>query len=59
MTTLWKRSKQMTQPPHFGRVSQQREPAPKADTAAQAVRAAQFERQDVTKRLGQRAVVRG
>ena len=59
MTTLWKRSKQMTQPPHFGRVSQQREPTPKADAAARAVRESQFKRQDVTKRLGQRAVVRG
>lgn len=57
--SLWNRKRPMNQPPHFGRVSQQREPAPKADTAAQAVRAAQFERQDVTKRLGQRAVVRG
>ena len=59
MSTLWPRNKPLVQPPHFGRVGQQREPAPKADTAAQAVRAAQFERQDVTKRLGQRAVVRG
>lgn len=57
--SLWNRKRPLNQPPGFRQVGQQREAAPKADTAAQAVRAAQFERQDVTKRLGQRAVVRG
>ena len=59
MSTLWPRTKPLVQPPHFGRVGQQREPTPKADAAARAVRESQFKRQDVTKRLGQRAVVRG
>lgn len=57
--SLWNPKRPMNQPPHFGRVGQQREPAPKADAAARAVRESQFKRQDVTKRLGQRAVVRG
>ena len=57
--SLWNRKRHLNQPPGFRQVGQQREPAPKADAAARAVRAAQFERQDVTKRLGQRAVVRG
>ena len=59
MSTLWPRNRQLNQPPHAGRVGQQREPTPKADAAARAVRESQFKRQDVTKRLGQRAVVRG
>ena len=59
MTTLWKRSKPMTQPPHYGQVGQQREAAPKTDAAAQAVRASHFARMDTTRKLGQRAVVRG
>jgi hypothetical protein len=57
--SLWNRKRHLNQPPHFGRVGQQREPTPKADAAARAVRESQFKRQDVTKRLGQRAVVRG
>ena len=57
--SLWNRKRPMNQPPGFRQVGQQREAAPKTDAAARAVRAAQFERQDVTKRLGQRAVVRG
>ena len=57
--SLWNRKRPLNQPPHFGRVGQQREPTPKADAAARAVRESQFKRQDVTKRLGQRAVVRG
>ena len=57
--SLWNPKKPLNQPPHFGRVGRQREPAPKADAAARAVRESQFKRQDVTKRLGQRAVVRG
>ena len=59
MSTLWPRNRPLNQPPHAGRVGQQREPAQKADAAARAVRESQFKRQDVTKRLGQRAVVRG
>ena len=57
--SLWNRKRPLNQPPHFGRVGQQREPTPTADAAARAVRESQFKRQDVTKRLGQRAVVRG
>lgn len=57
--SLWNPKKPLNQPPHFGCVGQQREPTPKADAAARAVRESQFKRQDVTKRLGQRAVVRG
>ena len=57
--SLWNPKKPLNQPPHFGRVGQQREPTPKADAAARAVRESQFKRQDVTKRLGQRAVVKG
>ena len=57
--SLWNRKRHLNQPPHFGRVGQQREPTPKADAAARAVRESQFKRQDVTRRLGQRAVVRG
>ena len=57
--SLWPRNKPLVQPPGFRQVGQQREPTPKADAAARAVRESQFKRQDVTKRLGQRAVVRG
>ena len=57
--SLWKRSKPMTQPPGFRQVGQQREVAPKTDAAAQAVRASHFARMDTTRKLGQRAVVRG
>ena len=57
--SLWNRKRNLNQPPHFGRVGQQREPTPKADAAARAVRASHFARMDTTRKLGQRAVVRG
>ena len=57
--SLWNPKKPLNQPPHFGRVGQQREAAPKTDAAAQAVRASHFARMDTTRKLGQRAVVRG
>ena len=59
MSTLWPRNRPLNQPPHAGRVGQQREAAPKTDAAAQAVRASHFARMDTTRKLGQRAVVRG
>ena len=57
--SLWNRKRPLNQPPGFRQVGQQREAAPKADAAAQAVRASQFERMDTTRKRGQRAVVRG
>ena len=62
MSTLWPRNRQLNQPPHAGRISAQPEhakPCPITADAQRAVAEAQFKRQDVTKRLGQRAVVRG
>ena len=57
--SLWNRKRPLNQPSGFRQVGQQREAAPKTDAAAQAVRVAQFERMDTTRKLGQRAVVRG
>ena len=62
MSTLWPRNKPLVQPPHFGRIGMQPEhakPCPITADAQRAVAESQFKRQDVTKRLGQRAVVRG
>lgn len=57
--SLWNRKRPLNQPPGFRQVGQQREAAPKTDAAAQAVRASHFARMDTTRKLGQRAVVRG
>ncbi len=57
--SMWPRNKPLVQPPGFRQVGQQREAAPKTDAAAQAVRASHFARMDTTRKLGQRAVVRG
>ena len=57
--SLWNRKRPLNQPPGFRQVGQQREAAPKTDAAAQAVRASHFALMDTTRKLGQRAVVRG
>ncbi len=61
MTTLWKRSKPMTQPPHFGRIGMQPEhakPCPITADAQRAVAEAQHARKAKTIKNGARATVR-
>ena len=61
MTTLWKRSKPMTQPPHFGRIGMQPEHAKSCPITADAKRAvaeAQHARKAKTIKHGARATVR-
>ena len=61
MTTLWKRSKPMTQPPHFGRIGAQPEhakPCPITADAQRAVAEAQHARKAKTIKHGARATVR-
>ena len=61
MTTLWKRSKPMTQPPHFGRIGRQPEhakPCPITADAQRAVAEAQHARKAKTIKHGARATVR-
>ena len=60
MTTLWPRSKPLSQPPGYGRVGHHNTTAPKPDDAKRAVLAAQFDRDAAAARVGgRRAVVRG
>lgn len=61
MTTLWKRSKPMTQPPHYGRIGAQPEhakPCPVQAAAEATLRAAQWDREKKTRRNGIKATVR-
>ena len=61
MTTLWKRSKPMTQPPHYGRIGAQPEhdkPCPITADAQRAVAEAQHARKAKTIKHGARATVR-
>lgn len=59
--SLWKRSKPMTQPPHFGRIGAQPEhakPCPITADAKRAVAEAQHARKAKTIKHGARATVR-
>ena len=59
--SLWKRSKPMTQPPHFGRIGAQPEhakPCPITADAQRAVAEAQHARKAKTIKHGARATVR-
>ena len=59
--SLWKRSKPMTQPPHYGRIGAQPEhakPCPITADAQRAVAEAQHARKAKTIKHGARATVR-
>lgn len=61
MTTLWNRSKPMTQPPHYGRIGMQPDhdkPCPITADAKRAVAEAQHARKAKTIKHGARATVR-
>lgn len=61
MTTLWERSKPMTQPPHYGRIGMQPEhakPCPLKAEAEATLRAVQLDREKKMRRNGAKATVR-